>query len=139
MHGVEVPNKETVDEFLKNIKTWPDIIQKNALKIWNEETLIALGQSVYVAPRKTGQLQSQVGTIKAKLTPNGITSAYVFSAVSDGGYSYPKKVNEMENKQIKKTINPNARSHFAEYGVGKVEKPLMDRLADLIGRTFIQI
>lgn len=130
--------KETIQEFLNNFKDWPAIIQKKALQIYDQETEFALGQSVYVAPRRTGELQNKVQRIKAKATPDGIKSAYVFKAHSKTGFSYPIKMNEGGKFKIHKTINPNAQTHFAEYGVNKASPELMDRLSDLIEEVFIQ-
>ena len=136
-------NRETVNQFLANLKNWPDAIQRKAIGIFNEETLLAKSKSIKVAPEDTGELKNKVQTIKATLTPTGIRSGYIFLA-HNGNFYYPKSVNEgigQNGKPIRinteKGFNAMAQTHFAEAGIIEVQDRIMDRMIRLVEEVFI--
>jgi hypothetical protein len=136
--------RDTIAQFLANMKNWPDAIQRKAIGIFNEETLLAKSKSIEVAPEDTGELKNKIQTIKANLTPTGIRSGYQFFAHAKDGYYYPKNVNEgigRNGKPIKinteKGFNAQAQTHFAEAGIIEVQDRLMDRMVKLVEEVFI--
>jgi hypothetical protein len=132
---------KTVQEFLKTLPSWSDAIQRLAIGIFNQEAMNARGESIYRAPVDTGNLANSSQLIRARVTPTGIVSGYVFKANNKGFY-YPWVVNEgvRDGKKlnIKTEKNPNAQSKFAEAGIAKVEDDLMSRMVDLVTEVFIK-
>lgn len=137
-----MPQKETIEQFLENIPSWPSAIQKMALGKFNLRVVEAKSKSIDVAPEDTGELKNKVQTIKAKLTPNGITSGYVFLA-HNKDYYYPKNVNEGIGRNGKPIrihtedgYNSKAQTHFAEAGVNSVQSDLMNDMIKIVGDSF---
>ena len=135
-------NKETISEFLANMKNWPNAIQKRALSKFDLRKGQALGQAVIFAPEDTGALKKQTISPKAKLTPTGIYSSFSFIASSKGFY-YPYWVNEGTRPDgtpitIKKGKNPNAQAGFADKGIPQASNDLMMDLTKIIEEVFIQ-
>jgi mRNA degradation ribonuclease J1/J2 len=133
--------KETLSEFLKDMKNWPDVIQRNAILIFNRHTEFAKSESQRVAPFRSGELQKWVITQKAKMTDTGIKSAYVFIA-NNNGFNYPWVVNKgvRNGKELKisKRINAYAQKRFAEHGVDSVSDDLMEAMGDLVSEVFLK-
>jgi hypothetical protein len=139
---VGVAVKETIGQFLNNIKNWPDVIQRNAQTIFDSQTVFAKSESQRLSPVDTGELNEKITMIKAKRTPNGIVSGYMFTA-RNGDYYYPAVMNRGtwdNGKEIKfnKRINSNAQSQFAEKGIDSVKDNLMDDMVKLVTEVFIK-
>jgi hypothetical protein len=130
------PLLKTIKEFLNAFRTWPEVIQNQALRLFDIETELARSKSVEVAPERSGELRARKNQVvlKAKVTPTGIRSAYIFAKpyamIVESG------VREGKPLEIRTTINPLAQAHYGAAGVKSREEPLMDAIKALVSKSF---
>lgn len=128
-----------LSEFVKNLNKFDDAIQMKAINIFDKRTVDASGESQQVAPYKTGLLQRSVTIVKAKITPSGIRSAYIFTA-NNKGFPYPvvveAGVRNGKELNISKKFNRRAQSGFGQFGIDSVSDDLVDDMARLAGEVF---
>lgn len=127
-------DRESVNTFLTNIKNWNNVIQWLALNSWNQNTELAKGESVRVAPKRKGTLQRSARLVRAKITDKGIVSSFIFGVP----YAYDLEKGERNGKElnIRTTVNPNAQKGYGARGVKTVENDLIDDLKTIVSRSF---
>ena len=54
-----MPQKETLEEFVKNLGKYGKLIEMETIRGWNKNTKLAMGKAQKYAPVKTGQLQGR--------------------------------------------------------------------------------
>ena len=72
--------KETLQEFVKELPTMSDKLQRMALLEWDEDTLVVKREARQKAPIAAGNLVRSIGKLKARFEKDGIVS-YVFAKV----------------------------------------------------------
>jgi hypothetical protein len=132
-------NKETLQEFIKNWHKFDDKVVRSAIAGWNSNTLLAMVKAQFYSPVDKGNLQGSARRVKAKITPTGIKSSYIFA--EPYAYKLEKGVRDdgVTPLNIKTTINPNARSGYASKGADDQEPEFMRDLYRAISKAWREI
>jgi hypothetical protein len=132
-------SKTTFEKFAKEWNTFDDKVLRQAIASWNANTLLAMNNAQFYSPVKTGNLQGSARRRKAKITPTGITSEFIFA--EPYAFKLEKDVNPKTGKElnINTSINPNARKGYAAKGVEEQEDFFMRDLDKAIGKAFQQL
>lgn len=130
--------KETLQDFVKNLGKYPALVEREALNMWNQETLATMGKAIFYAPKDKGTLQISVREVRAKLTPNGIKSAFVFAVPYAFDLERGKRKDGTEIN-IKTIVNPNAQSGYSARAVDEQEPFFISGLKKVIGIAFNRI
>jgi len=125
--------KETLKAFVKNLGKFDDLTQKEALKVWGQETESAMGRAIHFAPQDKGTLRGKARLVRAKLTANGIKSAFIV------GVPYAAKLELDKSLNIKTTVNPFAQSGYARRGVEEREPFFIKGLNIVISKAWNRI
>jgi len=134
-----MPKKETLQSFVKNLPNMSPLFQRATLNDWNKNTILALGKAKTYAPKDKGTLIKTSRSLKAKIMPNGIKSAFVFTVPY--AKRLEKGVDENTGKQlnIKQIVNPNAQSGYSARAVEEQEPFFIKDLKDIISIVWRKI
>jgi hypothetical protein len=144
--------RETVKEFVNNLKNMPQTIIKLVLTKWNQVTLETTGVAKELAPQSNNQrlTNSMTPTIKAKLTKTGLKSALIarvpYAGVLEKGERKGKKLNYKsageisyyeQGKKIYKLKKGGAK--FMERAVDRKEDDFMQAIMKVIDIAWVKI
>jgi hypothetical protein len=131
--------KETFDKFFKNWHKFDDKIIRLALAGWNKNTLLTMSRAQFYSPVDKGTLQGSARRVKAKITNQGIKSAFIFGVPY--AFRLERGIDPITKKKlnIKTTVNPNARSKYGETAIDENEKMFLDDLNKVISKAWRQI
>jgi hypothetical protein len=121
--------REKLSTFIKNFIRLPTETQRMTIGDWNANTLLAMSLAQKYSPLKTGQLQGSARMLKAKVTPQGIESSFIFAVP----YAYRM---EKWTGNINQSINPFAQAGYAKRGVEEQEPFFILDLKKTIGKVF---
>jgi len=116
-----VARKETLEKFLKHLNKLDDYAQQSVKSAWNKDTLLTMAKAQFKAPVDKATLQRSARSVTAKITRNGIESAFIF------GVPYALKLEENKDElTIYTDINPNAQDHYVSDAIDENEKLFVD-------------
>lgn len=130
--------KETLQEFTKNFGRYPEMVQREAMTMWNQETLATVGKAIFYAPKDKGTLQNSARSVRAVVTPDGIKSAFIFAV------PYAFRLEKGKDKagktlNIKTIVNPNAQKGYSSRAVDEQEPFFISGLKKVISKAFNRI
>jgi hypothetical protein len=133
-----MPKKESLEDFVKNLGKFDNLIQRRVIGDWNKNTLLTMTKSQLYSPVKTGHLQGSARRLQATITPTGIKSSFIF------GVPYASKLNKGKDEvgrklNIRTTINPFAQSGYADRGVKETEDFYIQDLDKAISIAFNKV
>ena len=124
-------DKETLEQFVKNLPQMSGVIQRVVMQDWGKNTLRAMGKAKYFAPMKKGTLMGSARKVNVKLTNNGLKSAFIFGVPY--AYKLEKGVDEKgRHLNIRTDKNANAQSGYAARGVDEQEPFFMSDIKKAI-------
>ena len=113
-------DKETLQQFTMRLPNLPDIIQKMVTGDWTKNTFLAMNKAKEYSPVDVGTLQRSARHVKAKITPDGITSSFIFGVP----YAYKMEIGKDENGDpinVRTGKNARAQKGYARRGVNEQE------------------
>ena len=128
-----MPKKETLGEFIKRLpKAFPSLSHK-VLNLWNQNTLITMADAQTYAPVDKGTLQGSARAVRAKITPHGIKSAFIFAV------PYARKLELDKTLHIRTHINPRAQSGYASRAVKENENIFVSDLKKAVSQVWREL
>jgi hypothetical protein len=134
--------REPLSKFIKNFLKMDDGIQRASIAKWNANTLLAMMEAQSNAIVKSGDLQGSARAVKAKITPQGFSSAFIFGVPY--AYSIEKGERKLKNGKViklnqKSFANPKGGFHYASKAVDTYEPIFIKDLKDIIGKVWDRI
>jgi hypothetical protein len=137
-----MPKKETLSQFMKNFQKLDDGIQRESVAKWNVNTLLTMVEAQKNAIVKSGDLQGSARRIKAKITPQGFKSAFIFGVPYAFDIERGKKVlpNGKEIQLTQRSFNnPRGGFHYASRAVEMMTPKFINDLQNIIGKVWNRI